>query len=234
LIKEAAFATNDNCVFADGSGAPIVRGVLYFKFLEMGKTLDGRFTDVKPGIQYRIDVEVYPTGRPDFTEPAQFMIDGFRYLSQPTAVTPSVRTYSAAPTSSKVLVNRKAISFEAYNINGSNYFMLRDLAMAVNGTEKQFEVGWDGTKNAINLTANKAYTPTGSELAISAKPTVKEAKPTSSKIYLNSQEVKFTAYNIGGSNYFKLRDIAKVINFGVAWDGNNNTIGIDTSVVYTE
>jgi predicted methyltransferase len=132
------------------------------------------------------------------------------------------------------LVNGKALSFEAYNIDGSNYFKLRDLAMAVNRTEKQFEVGWDGAKNAINLTTNKAYTPTGGELAIPTNPTAKEAKPTTSKVYVNGNEVTFTAYNISGSNYFKLRDIAKAIDFGVTWDGKTNTIGIDTSVAYIE
>ena len=141
---------------------------------------------------------------------------------------------SALPTSSKVLINGKTISFEAYNINGSNYFKLRDLAMAVNGTEKQFEVGWDGTKNAINLATNKAYTVTGGELTVSSSPTAKEAKPTTSKVYVNGNEVSFIAYNIGGNNYFKLRDIAKAIDFGVTWDGNSNTIGIDTSTVYME
>ncbi|MDT3700332.1 MAG: stalk domain-containing protein [Thermincola sp.] len=141
---------------------------------------------------------------------------------------------SALPTNSKILVNGKSISFEAYNINGNNYFKLRDLAMAVNGTEKQFEVGWDGTKNAISLTTNKVYTSAGGELSVSANPTSKEAKPTTSKIFLNGQEVSLTAYNINGYNYFKLRDVGKAINFGVTWDGRTNTIGIDTSAVYTE
>jgi len=36
------------------------------------------------------------------------------------------------PTTSKVLVNGKIVEFEAYNINGYNYFKLRDLAQAVN------------------------------------------------------------------------------------------------------
>ncbi|MBC7958417.1 MAG: hypothetical protein H7X94_00995, partial [Vallitaleaceae bacterium] len=138
---------------------------------------------------------------------------------------------SALPTSSKVLVDGKAISFEAYNINGSNYFKLRDLAMAVNGTEKQFEVGWDGTKHTINITINKAYTITGAELTVSSNPTAKEAKPTTSKVYVNGIEVSFTGYNISGNNYFKLRDIGKTIDFEVMWDGNTNTIGIDTSMV---
>lgn len=141
---------------------------------------------------------------------------------------------SALPTASKVLVNGKAVSFEAYNINGNNYFKLRDLAMAVNGTAKNFEVSWDSANNAIKLISGKAYTPAGGELAVSANPTSKEARSTTSKIYLDSQEVKLTAYNIGGNNYFKLRDIAKAIGFGVTWDGSTNTIGIDTSIAYTE
>lgn len=64
----------------------------------------------------------------------------------------------ATPTSSKVLVNGNEVAFDAYNINGNNYFKLRDVANVINGSEKQFEVTWDGSKNAINLISNKAYT----------------------------------------------------------------------------
>ncbi len=141
---------------------------------------------------------------------------------------------SAAPTTSKVLIDGRPVSFEAYNISGYNYFKLRDLAMALNGTNKQFEIGYDGKTNTINITTNKAYTPVGGELAVSAKPTAKTARPTTSKVFVNGKEVKFTAYNIGGNNYFKLRDVAKVIDFGVAYDGKTNTISIDTSATYTE
>lgn len=55
-----------------------------------------------------------------------------------------------------------------------------------------------------------------------------------SKIYVDGQEVKFVAYNIGGYNYFKLRDLAKVLNFAVLWDGGNNSIKVDTSQAYSE
>jgi len=36
--------------------------------------------------------------------------------------------------------------------------------------------------------------------------------------------VNLTAYNIEGNNYFKLRDIGNIIDFGVAWNGLANTI----------
>lgn len=141
---------------------------------------------------------------------------------------------TATPTSSKVMVDGNNIAFEAYNIDGNNFFKLRDLAMAINGSSKQFQVGWDGANNAINLTTNAAYTPDGKELVISANPTAKEATLTASKIYLNGEEVQLTAYNIGGNNYFKLRDIGRIIDFTVTWDGELNMIGLDTSNSYVE
>ncbi|MDR1616919.1 MAG: copper amine oxidase N-terminal domain-containing protein [Syntrophomonadaceae bacterium] len=139
---------------------------------------------------------------------------------------------TAKPTASTVLVNGKNIAFDAYNINGNNYFKLRDLAYTLNGTEKQFDVGWDGAKNAISLTSGKAYTVTGGEMADKGAGD-KTPTPTSSKIYLNGKDVTFTAYNIEGNNYFKLRDIGAAFDFGVTWDGAKNTIVIDTSKGYT-
>jgi hypothetical protein len=132
------------------------------------------------------------------------------------------------------MVNGKEVAFEAYAIGDSNYFRLRDLAMAVNGTDKQFQVGWDGANNAINLTTKTAYTPVGNELSVSSNPAVKDAKPTESKISLDGKEITLTVYNIAGSNYFKLRDLGKAINFGVTWNSKLNMIGIDTSTSYTE
>ena len=72
---------------------------------------------------------------------------------------------TATPTASKVLVNGKSIAFDAYTINGNNYFKLRDLAKVLSGTTKQFEVSWNNTEKAINLLSGKPYTPVGGELA---------------------------------------------------------------------
>ena len=61
----------------------------------------------------------------------------------------------------------------------------------------------------------------------------KEATPTDSRIFLDGREVQFTAYNIDGNNYFKLRDIGEAFSFGVDWDDDRNTIVIDTSKGYS-
>lgn len=147
--------------------------------------------------------------------------------SQPSTTAP------AKATASKVLVNGTITSFEAYNINGNNYFKLRDLAKVVKGTEKQFEVEWNTEVKAINLVSNQAYTIVGGEMA-KGDGKSKTAKLNTSKIYKDGQEVSLTAYNINGNNYFKLRDIAGAFNIGITWDGTTNTIGIDTAQDYTE
>ncbi|WFA08012.1 stalk domain-containing protein [Tissierella sp. Yu-01] len=149
-----------------------------------------------------------------------------------TSDTVQVEEKTAKPTGSKVLVDGADVSFEAYNIDGNNYFKLRDLAMAVTGTDKQFEVTWDGEKNAINLVSGEAYTAVGGEFAVSSGTESVKAVTTQSKIYVDGEEIALQAYTIGGNNYFKLRDIGEVFDFGITWDGALNQIVIDTSIGY--
>lgn len=139
----------------------------------------------------------------------------------------------AKPTASKVLVNGDATSFEAYNINGNNYFKLRDIAKVVSETEKQFDVEYNAEVKAINLLSDKAYTAVGGEMA-AGDGKAKSAVLNTSKIYKDGEEISLTAYNINGNNYFKLRDLASAFDIGVTWDGATNTVGIDTSLEYTE
>ena len=139
----------------------------------------------------------------------------------------------AAPISATVLVDGKTIAFDAYNINGNNYFKLRDIAKALSGSKKQFEVGWNELTNAITLTGGQAYTLVGGELA-SGDTDNKEAKPTASKIHLDDYEVRLTAYNIGGNNYLKLRDLGAELDFGVDWNDATRTITIDTAKGYAK
>ena len=151
-----------------------------------------------------------------------------------TTTAPAVtapKTATATVTVSKVLVNGASTSFDAYNINGNNYFKLRDLASSVTSSAKKFEVSWDAAKNAINLKSNTAYTAVGGEMAKSDGK-AQTATLSTSKIYKDGTEMSLTAYNIGGNNYFKLRDIAQAFNIGVSFDAATNTISIDTNANY--
>ena len=42
------------------------------------------------------------------------------------------------------------------------------------------------------------------------------------------------AYNIEGNTYFKLRDLAKEIDFSVAWNEQSKMISIQSDSSYTE
>ena len=138
---------------------------------------------------------------------------------------------AAIPTSSRIYVDGRLIEFEAYTINGNNYFKLRDLATAVRGSEKNFEVTWDGAKNAINLISHHDYTSVGGELA-KGDNKAKAAMVCSSTIYKDGDLINLSAYTINGNNYFKLRDITQAFNIGVTWERSTNSVIIDTSKDY--
>ena len=61
-----------------------------------------------------------------------------------TVHSPANSTLTAAPTSSTVLVNSEAKTFEAHTIDGYNYFKLRDLAFVLSGTRRNLK--WAGTE----------------------------------------------------------------------------------------
>ncbi len=153
--------------------------------------------------------------------------------TQPS-VQPSIQPayVQAVPTSSSVIINGTKVPFEAYTIENRTYFKLRDLAMALNSSQKQFEVSWDGSRNAINLLTGQPYTVSSGELTLSASASNKNAALSTAKVYINGTEATLTAYVIEGRTYFKLRDLGAAINFGVTWDGAANSIGIDTALGY--
>jgi hypothetical protein len=139
---------------------------------------------------------------------------------------------TAKPTNSSVFINGIAVDFTAYNIGGNNYFKLRDLAAALNSTEKKFSVRYDGASKRIYLETGQVYSPIGGELETNVNPAPKTASPTSETLFCNNVNIRCTAYKIDGANYFKLRDIIKVMDIGVTWDSTRNSILIDTGQHY--
>lgn len=139
----------------------------------------------------------------------------------------------AQPTSSKVYVNGVETAFEAYNIADNNYFKIRDIAMAISGTEKQFNVTWDDEKQVIDLLSNTPYTAVGGEMSM-GEMTVKTAMATASHMFKDGESFGFTSYKIGDNNFFLLRDLGEVFDFGVIWDEATQSIHIDTTKSYTK
>ena len=137
-------------------------------------------------------------------------------------------TKTANPTNDKLEVNGAAQNPTVYKIGGSNYFKIRDVAAVLNGTEKQFAVGYSGGK--VTVTSGQPYEATGKELA-GAPAAAKDASPSNDAIVIDGVETSLTVYKIGGSNYFKLRDLGKALDFNVGYSGGQVTI--DTSKSYS-
>ena len=122
----------------------------------------------------------------------------------------------------KLSVNGINVDCEKYNIDGSNYFKLRDLAEALNGTDSQFEVGYDNDAKLISITTGKAYTAVGGELSLRGDYS-STATPSAQSIMIDGQPVSgLSVYNIGGNNFFKLRDLGSKLGFNVGFDSVNN------------
>jgi hypothetical protein len=139
---------------------------------------------------------------------------------------------TATPTASRVYVNGAELNPTAYNIAGSNYFKLRDIASVINGTVKQFNVGYDNATQAITMTSGQPYTPVGGEMT-AGDGSAKTAVPTASRIYVNGAELNPTVYNIGGNNFFKLVDVVSALDIGVTYNETTRVISIDTNSGYT-
>ncbi len=115
---------------------------------------------------------------------------------------------------------------EIYNIDGNNYFKLRDIAKLANNTKAQFSVAWNGEKQLISLVKGEQYQANGSEL-IAGDKTNKTAVKSPAKIEINGEVVGLSAYTINSQNYFKLRDLAGALDFKVDWDNVNKQIIVD-------
>ena len=130
----------------------------------------------------------------------------------------TVNAATAMPTNDKLYVGGALQTPSIYKIDGSNYFKIRDIAMLLNGSAREFSVGYDASTACVTVTAGESYQPNGTELAGQAVGGNKEALPTNNDIYVDGTKLNLTVYKIDGSNYFKLRDLGKALDFFVGYD----------------
>ena len=56
------------------------------------------------------------------------------------------------------------------------------------------------------------------------------AERSAQAVYVDGQRVELEAYNIGGNNYVKLRDIGAAVDFNVYWDGSDTIATTDNCI----
>ena len=145
----------------------------------------------------------------------------------------SGNTQTAKPSPHAIYVDGTKASVAAYEINGNNYFKLRDIAAIVNGSEKQFEVSWNNDAKRIDLTSGKPYTIVGGELGAIGSAS-KQAETSTAVVYKDNAQMDYTGYNIDDNNYYKLRDVCKSFDIGINWDAENQRVDILTDENYVD
>ena len=120
-------------------------------------------------------------------------------------------------------VDGTPVTFQTYALkdaNGfeTNYVKVRDVASVLNGSAAQFNVSWDG---AVNLQANTAYTPDGSEMSTpftgdrAYQNATAETRVNGAAAPLEAILLQDDAGN--GYTYYKLRDLGDALGFVVDW-----------------
>ncbi|MBO6054205.1 MAG: hypothetical protein J6P31_01660 [Oscillospiraceae bacterium] len=110
-----------------------------------------------------------------------------------------------------------------YKIDGFNYFRLRDLAMILNGSEKQFAVDYDPVSKNVLITTGKPYVPAGDELTGAAREK-SSAVYSDNAVLIDGESVMLTAFKIDGYNYFRLQDLGRALDFHVGYSDETKTV----------
>ena len=163
-----------------------------------------------------------------------FGLDSIRYTITPniaksTAAVP-VQTEAKAtslrvvPSTHNVTVDGKSVDPQGYNIDGENYYKLRDIAYILTGTDSQFNVTWEAETGRILITTGQAYQTVGGEMTSSVSATIKSFVDSDAVIVINGRTVSLTGYRINGNNYFRVRDLGNALDFGVDYDEATTTV----------
>lgn len=144
-----------------------------------------------------------------------------------SGVTPVDGSVWAMSSVHAVYVDGVQVDFQAFNIGGHNFFMLRDVAAALRDTPARFDVAWGGAHGAISLTTGVAYDTVGATARVFGEATT--AFPGTDVVYVDGNRVNLRAYNIAGRNYFMLRDLGEALRFGVDWDNDTRSVLISTA-----
>lgn len=137
-----------------------------------------------------------------------------------------VKTINVKATNQKVKLDGKDVVISGYNIDGYNYFKLRDLAAVLKDSQAKF--GVDYKDGVVTLTKAADYKVVESD----QKPVKAESKGmlTNDKVLVGDKTLTATAYKIDDLNYYKLRDLGKELGFGVGYDEATKSVLL-TSVV---
>lgn len=161
-----------------------------------------------------------------------FNLHSIRYTVTPNYATGSAalpRDVKVQPSTHKVTVNGSAAAPQGYNIDGYNYYKLRDIAYLLNGTDSQFNIAWSPKTNQITLIPQSTYEAVGGELTKSTSVQIQSCAVSNAPVFKNEDALSLAGYCINNNNFYKLRDLGDALGFAVSFDSDAQTVRITSA-----
>jgi len=114
-----------------------------------------------------------------------------------------------------IMIDSQRHTLTAYNIDGYNYFRLRDICKPLD-----FSVEWNSSVHSVWVDTSKAYAGAHDDYIPPMKTISLEVKDM--EVYINGVGKQISSCNIEGYNYFKLRDIADLSKNSAYESKNHN------------
>lgn len=160
-------------------------------------------------------------------------MDGIAFYPVDTQIPPNLPM--AIPATVGLLIDSTAYDAKVYYILGYHYITLKDLAVMLRGSEKSFYPGYSWAADPEGTILKSGMDEKVLEWTITAADEeVKDTLASSVILTADDKQIQCTAFEIDGTNYFRLRDLARILNLSVIWDAENNTVQIDSAETYTE
>lgn len=129
-----------------------------------------------------------------------------------------------------LIVDAKApVTVKGYNASYTynTYISIRDVAAALNGTSRQFNVTYDEKEKMFNLEPGKAYEPVGGENACGDGISV-DLSSAGWDLNINGKFVRYYIYEKGQDFYIKLVDLSLALGLNIEYVSTNQ-LKIDTA-----
>lgn len=121
-----------------------------------------------------------------------------------------------------MFINNEPVKIEAYNLNDNNYYKLRDILKELSNTGSNFNVKYDPKSNGVRIVGGEKYQEV--DRIYTPPKNIDSYVMSAQKLAYNDKIQNVAVVNIEGYNYLSIRDLALLLNIGVGYDYDTNTV----------
>ena len=125
-------------------------------------------------------------------------------------------------TQQNIIFNGSSLKMEVYNVDGDNYFKLRDIAYLLRNTPYACSIDFSTPLRTVLTVSGGSYIPNGDEM-LSGVDYSSSCRASQWLLIIDGVYHSCSVYNIGGNNFFRLRDLGNALGFGVDYDAATNS-----------